>query len=112
MVFRCRQYDVTPGKLDAFNTFFRDRLLPVQLRHGAQLVGRWQSEDGTQILAVWAYRDNASADAISEAVASDADAVDAQRHRHAELEPLFTSTSEFFATSTVPLELTELRHLG
>jgi hypothetical protein len=32
--------------LPVFHEFFRTHLLPIQLRHGARLVGRWKTEDG------------------------------------------------------------------
>jgi hypothetical protein len=55
MLFRYRHYCVVPGKITLFNDFFQEWLLPIQLRHGAQLVGRWQTEDGSEIVALWAY---------------------------------------------------------
>ena len=45
MLYRMRIYSAVPENLAAFHEFFRDYLLPVQLRHGARLVGRWQTED-------------------------------------------------------------------
>lgn len=42
------------ANLAAFNEFFRDHLLPVQIRHGARLVGRWQTEDN-RVVAVREY---------------------------------------------------------
>ena len=56
MMFRIRRYQVVPGKTEAFNDFFLTRLFPVQKRYGARLVGRFQTEDGLQIVAVWVYQ--------------------------------------------------------
>jgi hypothetical protein len=36
-----RIYRAAPENLALFHEFFRAHLLPVQLRHGARLVGRW-----------------------------------------------------------------------
>ena len=55
MIFRLRQYKVAPEKIDVFNTFFRERLLPVQKRYGACLIGRWQTENGNRVAALWVY---------------------------------------------------------
>lgn len=55
VIYRRKQYDVTPEQLAKMNDFFRDYVLPIQLRHGARLVGRWIDEDGTEILAIWEY---------------------------------------------------------
>jgi hypothetical protein len=55
MIFRLRRYKVISGKVEAFNEFFLEYLLPVQQRHGARLVGRWATEDGTQVFAIWVY---------------------------------------------------------
>jgi len=111
MIFRVRHYTVAAGKLEAFNEFFLERLLPVQRRHGAQLVGRWASESGDQILAVWAYESRESYDQIQQRVRRDQDALAAQVQRRETLDPLFTETDEKFMFSTVPLALTELAHL-
>ncbi len=55
MIFRLRQYKVAPGQIEIFNAFFRDRLLPVQKRYGARLIGRWQTEDDMRVAALWVY---------------------------------------------------------
>jgi hypothetical protein len=47
---------VAPDKINVFNNFFQERLLPVQKRYGASLVGRWQTEDGNHIAALWVYK--------------------------------------------------------
>jgi hypothetical protein len=86
-------------------------LLPVQQRHGARLVGRWASEDGSQVLAIWAYENRERYEEIHRHVGSDPDALAAQVHRRATLDPLVTGTEEEFVLSTVPLALTELAHL-
>ena len=52
MIWRYRRYTVVPERAESFHDFFRSWLLPVQQRHGAVLVGRWQSEDRTQIVAI------------------------------------------------------------
>ena len=46
MIYRMRVYDTVRENLQVFHEFFRDHLLPVQLHHGARLVGRWETSDG------------------------------------------------------------------
>ncbi len=111
MIFRCRIYRVVPEKLETFNTFFLTRLLPVQRRYGATLIGRWAATDEGVILAVWAYDSETAYHAIQKQVSRDPDSDAAQAYRKAQLEPLFTETEEWLMTSTVSLELTALSAL-
>ena len=45
MLYRIRRYAAVPERLAAFNDFFSGYLLPIQVRHGARLVGRWEAAD-------------------------------------------------------------------
>lgn len=111
MIFRLKQYKVAPGKIDLFNSFFRERLLPVQKRYGARLIGRWGTEDGKRIAAMWVYDSIEQYESIQAKVRVDPDSVKAQEFRRTELNPLFTETEETFMVSTVLLDWTELSHL-
>ncbi len=111
MMFRIRRYQVVPGKTEAFNDFFLTRLFPVQKRYGARLVGRFQTDDGRQIIAIWVYRSFEHYKKVQSLVAADADSMAAQEHRRQVLDPIFTETDESFMSSTVPIALTELSHL-
>jgi hypothetical protein len=99
VLYRIRRYVAVPENLSAFHAFFRDHLLPVQLRHGARLVGRWETDAG-EVIAVWEYDDEASYSRIQAAVAADPEAALAQEIR-AGLGPLFTEKHETFARSTL-----------
>jgi NIPSNAP len=85
--------------LPVFHEFFRTYLLPVQLRHGARLVGRWETEDG-RVVAIWEYDDAAAYEQIQAAVRADPDSERAREHR-ANLPSLITATEEVFMSSTV-----------
>lgn len=111
MLFRYRHYQVVPDKTTLFNDFFREWLLPVQARHGAQLVGRWQTEDGSEIVALWAYESMEAYHAIEACVRADPRSAEAQRYRRANLDPLVTKVQQQFVFSTLPLHLTALAHL-
>ncbi len=92
MFCRMRIYASVRENLPLFHDFFRTHLLPVQLRHGARLIGRWETDDG-RVVAVWEYDDRAAFERIEAAVRSDPDSRKAQQHR-AQLPPLITALSE------------------
>ena len=94
-----RIYKAVPEGIDSFNRFFNERLLPVQLRHGARLIGRWQTEDH-RIVAVWEYDSKESYERIQQAVRSDPDSAAAQRYRRENLQELFLEQEEAFMVST------------
>ena len=104
MIFRCRMYRVKTGKSWRRSIrFFLTRLLPVQGRYGAILIGRWSSDDKKVIFALWAYESTDAYHTIQNQVSSDPDSIAAQTYRREKLEPLFTETEEWLMTSTVPL---------
>lgn len=94
LMYRMRTYRAVPENLPVFHAFFRDWLLPVQLRHGARLVGRWETENH-RVVAVWEYDSREAYERIDAAVRADPDSRRAQ-HRRATLPPLFTSREEVF----------------
>ncbi len=99
MQYRMRIYHAVPESLPAFNEFFHDYLLPVQLRHGARLVGRWQTEDH-RVVAVWEYDDRQAYERIEAAVRADP-AMQRAREQRARLPALFTAREETFMSSTL-----------
>ena len=98
MIYRLRIYETVQENLPAFHEFFRTQLLPVQVRHGARLVGRWEAEDG-RVIAIWEYDDRAAYERIDAAVRADPDSQRAQLRR-AELPPLITAQQEAFMVAT------------
>ena len=94
MIYRLRIYKAVPENLTAFHHFFRDHLLPIQERHGARLVGRWETEHG-RVVAVWEYDDREAYERINSAVIADPASGIAQKYR-ATLGPLFTEREEVF----------------
>lgn len=58
MFYRRKFYIVKNEFVHIFNAHFNDNNLPNQIKHGAQLVGRWMTpndEDTTEIFAIWEY---------------------------------------------------------
>jgi hypothetical protein len=99
VIYRMRIYDTVRENLPIFHDFFRAHLLPVQLRHGARLVGRWEADDG-RVVAVWEYDDREAYERIEAAVRADPDSRAAQLHR-AQLPPLIRAQEETFMAATV-----------
>jgi hypothetical protein len=95
-------YQAVEENLAIFHDYFRRHLLPVQLRHGARLVGRWETEDG-RVIAVWEYDDRESYERIQAAVAADPATRWAEELRR-ELPPFFTERDEVFMRSAPPVE--------
>lgn len=94
-----RTYQAIEANIEIFHRFFNDKLYPVQLRHGARLVGRWQTED-YRVVAVWEYDDHESYERIQELVRNDPDSIKAQRYRKS-LPPFAEEQEEVFMVDTV-----------
>ena len=99
MLYRMRIYHAMPENLAAFHEFFRAYLLPVQLCHGARLVGRWQTEDN-RVVAVWEYDDRQAYERIDTAVRADPAPCMCLEHTAAP-SALVTATEETFMSSTI-----------
>ena len=99
MIYRLRIYEGIHANVVAFNSFFEQYLLPIQIRHGARLIGRWQTEDD-RIVAVWEYDSRERYEQIQAAVRSDPESAKAQEIRKT-LPALFRSTQETFMESTI-----------
>jgi hypothetical protein len=99
VLYRMRIYRAVPENLALFHDFFRTHLLPVQLRHGARLIGRWQTEDD-RVVAVWEYDDRRAYERIQAAVRADPDTLQAQQVRRS-LPALIVATDETFMSSTL-----------
>ena len=94
MIYRLRVYQSLPENTEIFTAFFREHLLPVQLKHGAELVGRWLTEDH-RFVAIWRYESMAEYERIQGAVASDPISILAQERRRT-MPNLFTAMEESF----------------
>jgi hypothetical protein len=99
VLYRMRIYRAVPENLALFHDFFRTHLLPVQLRHGARLIGRWQTEDD-RVVAVWEYDDRQAYERIQAAVRADPATLQAQQVRR-DLPALIVATDETFMSSTL-----------
>ncbi len=99
MIYRMRIYKANVAAVDAFNEFFNSYLLPVQLRAGARLIGRWQTED-CRIVAIWEYDTVEAYQSIQAMVQSDPESEQAQVHRRT-LPDFFVEREEVFMTDTV-----------
>ena len=94
-----RIYRAIEENIEIFNKFFNERLLPVQLRHGARIVGRWQTSD-FRIVAVWEYDSQAAYKSIQAQVRVDSDSIAAQNYRKS-LPQMAYEQEEIFMTDTI-----------
>jgi 8-oxo-dGTP diphosphatase len=112
MFFRCERYIVAEGKADAFASFFVRQLLPLREKYGARLIGRWQTEDETEVLTIWAFASREAAEEVDEQVRDDPGSAEAQVFQERYLDPLFHEMAEMPLYSTVPLDRTALSDLS
>ncbi|MBY0097294.1 NUDIX domain-containing protein [Mesobacillus maritimus] len=54
MYHRRETYKILPEKVEEFQQFFEKFLLPVQVKNGAKLVGKWLTES-EEIMVIWEY---------------------------------------------------------
>jgi len=99
MIYRMRIYRAVEDNIEVFNKFFNEQLLPVQLKYGARIIGRWQTND-FRIVAVWEYDDLESYEHIQAQVRIDSGSIAAQEHRKS-LPQMAYEQEEVFMTNTI-----------
>ncbi|HJF30466.1 MAG TPA: NUDIX domain-containing protein [Sporosarcina psychrophila] len=99
MLYRRKTYTIEPSMYETFTHLFHTYLLPNQLTHGAQLVGRWVNEEQTEIMAMWSYDNRVHYETVDAGIRASEMHVEAQNYRKS-LTPLFISSNEDFFTST------------
>lgn len=74
MIYRRKAYKVDPSIVNEFNRHFNENLLPIQVKYGARLVGRWmrkESDEITEIFAMWEYDNHEQYEEIEAKVGRD-----------------------------------------
>lgn len=107
MVYRVRTYEIIPEILPQFNHLFHTYLLPNQLHHGAELIGRWVNVECTKITAIWKYESKEQFTEIEESIKTTSLHQKAQSYRRT-IEPLFISTKEEYWTMTGNYDFKEM----
>ncbi|KAA9028531.1 NUDIX domain-containing protein [Niallia endozanthoxylica] len=53
----CRRevHRISPEKIIEINQFFHEYVMPIQLKNGATLIGRWITEEENEIVTMWNY---------------------------------------------------------
>ena len=98
MFYRMRTYRAVQENLGDFHRLFYEHLLPIQRRHGARLVGRWEAEDH-RVIAIWEYENREEFQRIHREVRDDPDTAVAQEIRRT-LGPLFVEKDDTFMVGT------------
>ncbi len=99
MLYRRKIYQIESSMYETFTHFFHTYLLPNQLTHGAEFIGRWVNEQQTEIMAMWAYADKGHYEAVDAAIRASDLHTEAQTYRKT-LPSLFLTSKEEFLTST------------
>ncbi|TLS38758.1 NUDIX domain-containing protein [Pseudalkalibacillus caeni] len=99
MIYRKKTYKIKPEKLETFNGFFHEYLLPNQLKNGSRLIGRWVNENQDEITAIWQYESYEAYKKIEEKVRQDPMNEKAQKRRK-EIGDLYLESKQDFLTET------------
>lgn len=90
---------IEPTMYETFTHFFHTYLLPNQLTHGAEFIGRWVNEQQTEIMAMWAYVDRGHYEAVDAAIRASDLHTEAQDYRKTLPSLFLTSKEEFFTSA-------------
>ncbi|OGX78147.1 NUDIX hydrolase [Exiguobacterium sp. SH31] len=100
MFHRRKTYTIRPERLQEFTEFFHTYLYPIQVSHGARLVGRWVTEDQTEVMALWEYRDREHYEQVERDYRSSALRREAMKKRARLGKDLYIKSSEEFMMPT------------
>ncbi|MFC5528305.1 NIPSNAP family protein [Cohnella yongneupensis] len=96
MIYRRKSYKLDPVKVETFNQFFNEYLLPAQLKYGARLVGRWMTDpdetNTVEIFAIWEYDSLELYQDIEHKIKSDKEHVSRVQQRFNELGREYVNT--------------------
>ncbi|ASI34298.1 MULTISPECIES: NUDIX domain-containing protein [unclassified Exiguobacterium] len=100
MLHRRKTYTIRPERLQEFTEFFHTYLFPLQISHGARLVGRWVTESEDEVIAIWEYRDREHYEQVDRDVRNSALRREAMKKRARLGKNLYIKSTEDFMTAT------------
>ena len=100
MLHRRKTYTIRPERLEEFTEFFHTYLYPLQVSHGARLVGRWVTEAEDEVIAIWEYRDREHFEQVDRDVRNSALRREAMKKRARLGKNLYIKSYEDFMTAT------------
>lgn len=100
MFHRRKTYTIRPERLEEFTEFFHTYLYPIQVSHGARLVGRWVTEDQSEVMALWEYRDREHYEQVEHDYRSSSLRREAMKKRARLGKDLYIKSSEEFMMPT------------
>lgn len=104
MFYRRERYLIQSKDVGTFNQFFDEYLLPVQVKNGAKLVGRWINESEDEFLTIWEYPNYEEFVKIEERIKRDKMYLQMQEQQR-KLGRLYTQKVEDILTSTGDYEI-------
>jgi 8-oxo-dGTP diphosphatase len=93
MYYRKERYKVLPEKVEEFQQFFEQFLLPVQVKNGAKIVGKWLTES-KEVMVIWEYPSLEEHHKIQQRVNKDDMTKTMQEHVHRFGKPYLQSSEE------------------
>ncbi|MGE6491869.1 NUDIX domain-containing protein [Exiguobacterium sp. NPDC077395] len=100
MFHRRKTYTIRPERLQEFTDFFHTYIYPIQASHGARLVGRWVTEDKSEVMALWEYRDREHYEQVERDYRGSTLRRDAMKQRARLGKDLYIKSSEEFMMPT------------
>jgi len=100
MLHRRKTYTIRPERLQEFTEFFHTYLYPLQISHGARLVGRWVNEAEDEVIAIWEYRDREHYEQVDRDVRGSTLRREAMKKRARLGKNLYIKSTEDFLTAT------------
>ncbi len=95
MLYCRKTYTIEPAMYEMFTHYFHAYLLPNQLTHGAQLVGRWVNEEQTEIMAMWSYDNRAHYETVDIGIQASEMHAEARNYRKSLATLCISSNEEF-----------------
>jgi len=103
MIYEHRTYYILPGKMEEFVQTFGDIILPLLKKHGAELIGSWQTEigQGNEFVYILAFRDLADRERFFKALRQDEEF---KKYRQSGIRVSYTLSKILQPTSYSPLQ--------
>jgi len=103
MIYEHRTYNILPGKMEEFIGAFGEIIVPLFEKHGAKLVGAWQTDIGqsSEFVYILGFQDLNEREWFFKAIRQDEQF---QKYRQGSLRVAYTTSKILQPTSYSPLK--------